>query len=68
TKGLIDSHGRVLPDCFLLPKGSTALDFAYAIHTDLGDKFIKAINVKTRQVLGKAYELKHRDVIEIITS
>jgi len=68
TKGLTDSHGRVLPDCFLLPKGSTALDFAYTIHTDLGDKFIKAINVKTRQVLGKAYELKHRDIIEIITS
>jgi hypothetical protein len=68
TKGLVDSHGRVLPDCFLLPAGSTALDFAYLIHTDLGDRFIKAINVKTRQVLGKSYELKHRDVIEIITS
>ncbi len=67
TKGLTDSHGRVLPDCFLLPKGSTALDFAYNIHTDLGDKFIKAINVKTRQVLGKSYELKDGDVIEIIT-
>ncbi|MDD4354033.1 MAG: TGS domain-containing protein [Candidatus Nanoarchaeia archaeon] len=68
TKGLVDSHGRTLPDCFLLPSGSTALDFAFNIHTDLGNKFIKAINVKTRQVLGKAYELKHRDVIEIITS
>ena len=68
TKGLVDSHGRVLPDCFLLPAKSTALNFAYLIHTDLGDRFIKAINVKTKQVLGKSYELKHRDVIEIITS
>lgn len=67
-KGLKDSQGRTLPDCFLLPKGSTALDFAYKIHTEIGDKFVKAINVKTKQVLGKSYPLRTRDVIEIMTS
>lgn len=65
---LEDSEGRVLPDCFLLPKNSTALDFAYHIHTDLGDKFIRAIDVKTKRTVGKDYKLKNRDVIEIITS
>ena len=65
---LADSKGNVLPDCFLLPGGSTALDFAYHLHTDIGDKFIKAIDVRTKQPVGKDHALKHRDGIEIMTS
>ena len=64
---LEDSEGRVLPDCFLLPAKSTALDFAYKLHTDLGKSFICAKDVKTKKMLGKEYELKHRDVIEIVS-
>ncbi|MGD9275959.1 MAG: redox-regulated ATPase YchF [Candidatus Pacearchaeota archaeon] len=62
-----DSKGNILPDCFLLPPKSTALDFAYFLHTDFGKNFIKAINAKTKMVLGKDYELKNRDALEIIT-
>tara|TARA_Y100000310_G_C20691575_1_gene822603 strand:- start:1130 stop:2323 length:1194 start_codon:yes stop_codon:yes gene_type:complete len=65
---LEDQHGNILPDCFLLKEGSTALDFAYKIHTDLGDKFIRAIDVKTKMTVGKEHILKHRDVVEIITA
>ncbi len=65
---LADSKGNILPDCFLLPKGSTALDFAYHLHTDIGDKFIKAIDVRTKQPVGKDHALKNRDGIEIMTS
>ena len=65
---LADSNGNILPDCFLLPKNSTALDFAYHLHTDIGDKFIKAIDVRTKQPVGKDHPLKHRDGIEIMTS
>jgi len=65
---LADSKGNVLPDCFLLPNKTTALDFAYSLHTDIGDKFIKAIDVRTKQPVGKDYPLKHRDGIEIMTS
>ncbi|HLC93188.1 MAG TPA: redox-regulated ATPase YchF [archaeon] len=68
TKGLTDAQGRTMPDCFLLPPHSTALDFAYRLHTDFGDKFIKAINVKTRQLIGKEHELQSRDVVEIVHS
>ena len=64
---LADSKGNVLPDCFLLPSGSTALDFAYYLHTDFGNNFIKAIDARTKRALGKDYELKHRDALEIIT-
>jgi len=64
---LADSKGNILPDCFLLPGGSTALEFAYHLHTDIGDKFVKAIDVRTKQPVGKDHPLKHRDGIEIMT-
>ncbi len=65
---LEDSEGRPLPDCFLLPGESTALDFAYHLHTDLGKNFIRAIDVKTKRTVGKDYLLHHRDVIEIVSA
>jgi ribosome-binding ATPase YchF (GTP1/OBG family) len=64
---LADSKGNILPDCFLLPEGSTALDFAFSLHTDIGKNFIKAIDAKSGKMLGKDYKLKHRDALEIIT-
>ena len=64
---LADQFGNILPDCFLLPDGSTALDFAYKIHTDLGKNFIRAIDVKTKRTVGKEHILKHGDVVEIIS-
>ncbi len=65
---LADKDGNVLPDCFLLPEGSTALDFAYRLHTDFGKNFIRAIDVKTKMTVGKEHKLKHNDVIEIVCS
>ncbi len=65
---LQDSDGRTLPDCFLMPQNSTALDFAFKLHTDIGNNFVKAINVKSKQAVGKEYKLKNLDVIEIKTS
>lgn len=64
---LEDSQGRVLPDCFLMPFNSTALDFAFRLHTDIGNSFVKAIDVKTKKAVGKDYKLKHRDGLEIMT-
>ena len=64
---LQDQHGNFIPDCFLMPANSTALDFAFRLHTDIGKHFIRAVDVKRKQTVGKDYLLKHRDVIEIIT-
>lgn len=61
-----DHYGRVLPDALLMPEGSTARDLAYAIHTELGEKFIHAIDVRSKRRLGADYRLKHRDVIKIV--
>ena len=63
---LEDKDGNVLPDCFLLPPESTALDFAYKLHTDFGKHFIRAIDVKTKRTVGKEHPLQHRDVVEIV--
>lgn len=65
TKNLADQYGNVLPDCFLMPPEATALDFAFKLHSDIGNGFIKAVDVKTRQLIGKDVVLKNRDAIEI---
>ncbi|MFH1682798.1 MAG: redox-regulated ATPase YchF [Candidatus Woesearchaeota archaeon] len=63
---LEDSEGRVLPDCFLMPPKTTALDFAYRLHTDFGKNFIRAIDVKTKRTVGKEHPLNQGDVVEIV--
>jgi len=65
---LVDQYGRTLPDCFLLPENSTALDFAFSLHTDLGKGFIRAIDVKSKRTIGKEHILNHGDVVEIVSS
>jgi hypothetical protein len=64
---LEDKNGNTLPDCFLMPKGTTALDFAYRLHTDFGKHFIKAIDIKTKRMVGKEHQLKTGDIIEIVS-
>ena len=65
TKGLADKDGNFIPDCFLMPPASKAIDFAYTLHTDMGDGFIRAIDVKTKQIIGRDHPLKYGDVIEL---
>jgi ribosome-binding ATPase YchF (GTP1/OBG family) len=65
---LQDKDGNILPDCFLVPEQITALEFAFKVHTDIGDNFIKAVDLKTKQIIGKEHRLNNQDVIEIITS
>lgn len=49
-----------------MQKDTTTLYFAYKLHTDFGKYFIKAIDVKTKMMVGKDYVLKFGDVIEIV--
>jgi len=63
-----DSKGNVLPDCYLMPSGSTALDFAFRLHSDIGNGFVKAVLLKTKRAVGKDYKIQHRDGLEIMTS
>jgi ribosome-binding ATPase YchF (GTP1/OBG family) len=63
---LTDKQGRVLPDAYLAPKGSNARDLANMVHTDLGENFIKAINVRTKRVVAQDYEIQDGDIITIV--
>ncbi|MFB6224077.1 MAG: redox-regulated ATPase YchF [Haloarcula sp.] len=60
--------GTFLQDCFVLPDGSTAEDFAYFLHTDIGEGFLHAHDVRTERQIGSDTELDHRDVVEITTT
>ena len=64
---LADKEGNILPDCFLIPEGSTTLDFAYHIHSDLGDNFIQAKDVKNDINISKDHEISEGDVIKIFS-
>jgi guanosine-3',5'-bis(diphosphate) 3'-pyrophosphohydrolase len=53
-------------DLKMLPKGATALDFAFEIHTGIGKKCLGAkVNHK---LVPLSYSLKNGDQIEILTS
>jgi len=65
---LTDKNGNVLPDAFLVRRGTTAREFAYTIHTDLGESFLYAIDARTKRRLGEDYQLKDGDVIKIVSS
>ncbi len=60
-----DKKNNVLPDAFLMPPGSTALDLAFKIHTDIGSRFIGAVDAKTKKRVSADYVLKNGDIISI---
>ena len=63
-----DAKGNVLPDAFLLPRGSTPVDLAYAVHSDIGDGYLHAVNGKTNRDIGDDYELEEGDVVKIVST
>lgn len=63
-----DRKGVILPDAFLMKRGSTAHDLAYRVHSDIGESFLFAIDAKSKMRLGEKYELKDGDVIKIVST
>ena len=68
SEHLSDHKGRVLPDVYLVPFGTTARELAYIIHTELGDSFIHAIDIRGKNRIGEDYVLKDRDVVSIVSA
>ncbi|MDR0911562.1 MAG: redox-regulated ATPase YchF [Methanobrevibacter sp.] len=65
---LTDAKGNVLPDGILIVNGSHPKNLAYMVHSDIGDKFMHAINAKTNMRVASDYVLLDGDIINIITS
>jgi ribosome-binding ATPase YchF (GTP1/OBG family) len=63
-----DKNGKMLPDAFLMKRGSTPHDLAYMVHTDIGDGFLYAINSKTKMRMGEKHELEDGDVVKIVST
>ena len=65
---LSDHEGRVLPDAYLVPYGTTARQLAYKVHTELGESFIYAMEAREKKRVGEDHVLKDRDVISIASA
>lgn len=63
---LCDQKGNILPDALLIPKGSKPRELAYLVHTDIGDRFMHALDARSCRRVSSDYELEDCDVISII--
>jgi ribosome-binding ATPase YchF (GTP1/OBG family) len=61
-----NNRGEVLPDAFLVPGGTTALQLAAMVHTDLAHKFIGAVDCRRHVRVGAEHALGDGDIIKII--
>lgn len=65
---LTDHGGRVLPDAYIVPYGTTARELAYRIHTELGQSFIYGIEAHEKKRVGEDYILRNGDVLSIVSA
>jgi ribosome-binding ATPase YchF (GTP1/OBG family) len=63
-----DSRGRVLPDAFLMKRGSTSRDLAFQVHTDIGERFLYAVDARTKMRIKDTYELREGDIVRIVSA
>lgn len=63
-----DHHGNILPDAYLVERGTTARELAYMIHTELGESFLYAVDAKRKRRVGEAYVLEDDDVIKVVAT
>lgn len=61
-----DSKGRVLPDAFLVPRGTPVRAVAYRVHSDLGERFIRAIDGRTHRALAADHPVEGGTVLKIV--
>ena len=63
-----DGQGNVLPDAFLLPTGATPPDLAFAVHSDIGEGYLHAVDARANRRIGEGHELDEGDVIKIVST
>jgi ribosome-binding ATPase YchF (GTP1/OBG family) len=63
-----DHAGNVLPDAYLVPKGTTLKELALKIHTEIGEQMLYGINARNGMRLSDNYVLKAQDVVSIVSA
>ena len=63
-----DGTGNVLPDAFLLASGATPRDLAYAVHSDIGEGYLHAVDARASRRIGEDHELTEGDVVKIVST
>jgi len=63
-----DGQGNVLPDAFLLVRDATPVDLAYAVHSDIGEGYVHAVDARSGRRIGDDHELSEGDVIKIVST
>ncbi len=63
-----DGQGNVLPDAFFLSRGSTPHDLAYAVHSDIGEGYLHAVDARSKRRISEDHELSEGDVIKIVST
>ncbi|UCG89819.1 MAG: redox-regulated ATPase YchF [Candidatus Heimdallarchaeota archaeon] len=63
-----DNDGKILPDVFLVKKGTTIKEFAGIIHQDLFKNFIHGIDARTNRRTSEKHELQFGDVVKIVAA
>jgi ribosome-binding ATPase YchF (GTP1/OBG family) len=63
-----NKQGDVLPDAFLMKKGSTPHDLAFQVHTDIGKGFLYAVDARTKMRIKENHVLKDGDIIKIVSA
>ncbi len=63
-----DHFGNVLPDGVLIKRGSTALELAERIHTNIAKGMLYAIDARSKRRLAKDYVLNDNDIIKIVSA
>ena len=64
---LTDKDGNVLPDAYLVKRGTTLKEFAGIIHSDLAKNILYGIDVRRKVRIKSDYVLRNDDVISIVT-
>lgn len=64
---LSDKSGNVLPDAYVMKGGSTALDLAKTVHSELAEGFLYAIDARSGKRLAADHQLSNRDIVKIVS-
>jgi ribosome-binding ATPase YchF (GTP1/OBG family) len=61
-----DKSGNVLPDALLVRKGTTAKQLAGKIHTAFEERFLAAIDAKTKKRISADHVMQDGDIVKIV--